>query len=685
MKRKIGSLLAILILLLGFTPVTIFAAPPPPDYDPVDAGPEIRGWEATAERVDPGSPADLAAEQLAAQTVVNASATDCITASKIYLILNDYLGRYQATYFNLMGNSPTSQVWVQANLAWPSGDPRPTPVVTCDQVQYLQGQFDSNIYPKETSFFGIPNFLDGTNAYLPGLLGLPADYYFDAAGRQIVLVSNVRDANYYDPNYPIYIAGFYSPSFETYFDRNVMSIDAYDWLNRTGPSSTRPYLYEGVFAHEYQHLLHDDYDSDEETFINEGMSNLAEYLTGYGIAVKGHVDAAVSRPENSLTVWGDQGDLEILTDYGQAYLFQYYLMQLYGKPFIQSLFHNPANGISGVNSSLSQLNINTTFADVFHDWSVAMLINSKTPGNRYQFYNVDPMLSWYFAPLNIGTPAVPNPEAYDTPGAPPWGTDFIWVNGDPKNLGKLTFNGLDYSTFPTVWTSNGSVLWGGTGDLVDNWAIFPTVGGGTLTFDTQYNIEEFWDFGFVQVSTDGGTTWTSLANASTTSVHDVNAHPTVIANLPGLTGTTSDAWVPMSFDLSAFAGQNILVGFRYVTDWATTEAGWFIDNVMVDGTLISDGSSTAPFKSLTEILPVQNHFTVTFVGMKGSGKGNQYKIARLKLDSVTQNSLFELDKVLRWSDKAVMLVTQDAPEGFTNYIDYSYEFTFTNAGPKKTK
>ncbi|HEY6096116.1 MAG TPA: hypothetical protein VIU93_14295, partial [Gallionellaceae bacterium] len=93
----------------------------------------------------------------------------------------------------------------------------------------------------------------------------------------------------------------------------------------------------------------------------------------------------------------------------------------------------------------------------------------KTPaGGLYQFYNVEPKLSYYFAPLNIGTPAQPNLEAFNTPGAPPWGTDYIWVNGDPKKLGKLNFNGIAYSTFPTGWTSDGEVLWGGAGDLLLN-------------------------------------------------------------------------------------------------------------------------------------------------------------------------------------------------------------------------
>lgn len=682
-SRTLNVLMSVAIIvgaLGGAAPA--LAAPKPIDYVPYDAGPEIRGWEATADRIAPANEGDLAGEAAAAQAAISASATDCITDSKIFLILNDYQGKYQATYFNLMGDSPNSQVWVQVSLGWPAGDPRPKPVITCDQVAYMMGQFNDNMYPKETSFFGMPDSLDGTNAYLPGLLGLPSDYYFDAAGRQIVLVSNVRDNNYYDPNYPIYIAGFFSPSFEVYFDRNVMSIDAYDWINRTGPNGTRPYLYEGVFAHEYQHLLHSDYDPDEENFINEGMSELAEYLTGYGVSLKGHVDAAAAMPENSLTVWGDQGDLEILTDYGQAYLFQYYLLEQFGEPFIQALFHNPANGISGINSTLAGLNKQQTFAGLYHDWSVAALINSKTPGGgKFQFWNLDPTLLYYFVPFDIGTPGAPNPEAFNAPGAPPWGTDYIWITGDPKALGKFTFNGVPYSTFPTGWTSDGNMLWGGAGDLLDNWAIFETVGGGTLTFDTSYDIEQGWDFGFVQVSTDGGSTWTSLSNGYTTSVHDPSAHPTVVANLPGLTG--SQALVNMSYDLSAYAGQNILVGFRYVTDWATTGAGWYIDNVKVDSTLISDGSSTAPFHDLTYYLPINNDYTVTFIGVKSKGKGNDYKVASLKLDHVTEAGLFELNKVLKSSDSAVMLVTFDAPEGATNYAPYTYDFTYTNRGPKK--
>ena len=35
------------------------------------------------------------------------------------------------------------------------------------------------------------------------------------------------------------------------------------------------------------------------------------------------------------------------------------------------------------------------------------------------------------------------------------------------------------------------------------------------------------------------------------------------------------------------------------------------------------------------------------------------------------------------SDKVMMLVTSDAPEGFTEYVDYSYELVYKENGPHK--
>jgi hypothetical protein len=249
-----------------------------------------------------------------------------------------------------------------------------------------------------------------------------------------------------------------------------------------------------------------------------------------------------------------------------------------------------------------------------------------------------------------------------------------------ERIANFRFNGFQFN--PLAWTSDGSVLWGGTGDLIDNWAIFETTGGGTLTFDTMYDIEEYWDFGFVQVSNDGGATWTSLANAYTTSVHDPGAHPTVVANLPGLTGCSvpvdpdtgvcTPETITMSFDLSAYAGNDVLVAFRYVTDWATTYAGWFIDNVYVDGTLISDGSSTDGFMSLNEVLGISNDYTVMLIGERIRAGMPQYEVKTIMSggyvsDWASIRSMFDNYRQL------VLVVVYDALQGVSSYADYTFE------------
>ncbi len=562
--------------------------------------------------------------------------------------------------------------------------------MTCEQAAYLLSEFDNNMYPTETNFFGMPDTHDGTNSLLEAWGYENPGTYYNEAGRQVVLVSNVRDDAYYDSSYPNYIAGFYSPTYEAYFDRNIMSIDSHDWLNRVGPDGTRPHLYESVFAHEYQHLLHDDYDSDEVSWVNEGLSMFAEYLTGY-VVNDDNYTTFQEMPENSLVAWGDQGGPEIVADYGMVFLYHMYMYEKFGQEFIQAEFHNPDNGISSINSTLASNRKwrKNTFASTYHDFSVAVLINSSQSKYKYGFKLLD-------VGIDIGTPDAPNLEAFDTPGAPPWGADYIWLTGNPRKFGKLVFNGVDLSQSPTPWTSVDGMLYSGTGDEVDNWAIFETPGGGVLSFDTTWDLEDYWDFAFVQVSADDGQTWTSLADNEgySTSDHDPDAYPTVVDNLPGLTGLMASP-VTLTYDLSAYAGQDIMVAFRLVTDWSTHFDGWYIDNVYVDSTLISDGTDASIFKSISELFPIDNNFTVTFVGKKGWGRWSQYQVQTMRLNEMTEAGRISLRKVMGWSDSATMIVTFDAPEGYNGYADYTYEivnkwdhgkkvnYRHTHSSPKK--
>ena len=288
--------------------------------------------------------------------------------------------------------------------------------------------------------------------------------------------------------------------------------------NRVGPDGSRPYLYEGVFAHEYQHLLHDDYDGDEENFVNEGLSMFSEFLTGY-IFGNDAYSTFEELPENSLVAWGDQGGREVVADYGIVFLYQMYLYEKFGQEFIQAEFHNPVErNIEHQYLFAAVQDTKPTFDDIYHDFSVAVLINSRNSDYQYGFDALD-------VAIDIGHQGERNPDAYDTPGAPPWGTDYIWV--EVMRYGKIHLQWCWLFQIPnSAWTSDGDVLYSGTGDLLDNLAIFETIGGGTLTFDTYWDIEDFWDFGFVQVSTDGGTHGQVWQTHATVSSYDPNAIPT---------------------------------------------------------------------------------------------------------------------------------------------------------------
>ncbi|MBU0704580.1 MAG: immune inhibitor A [Chloroflexi bacterium] len=679
MRAKILSVTMLLAILMGLIGAAPVAADGPDNPDPIDMGAKIRDGKHTMPSAAPsvlGRRADTA---------------DHIVGDIVYwLALDDYCGYYYWKPFELKAIGEYAEVWVAQDLSWTvtgddviceekTSDTRSTPVVTDDQIAYLLDEFDTNIYPTDTDFFGFPLARDGSlNAWGdPDMLG----------DKNIIMVDNVRDDNFYidgGGGLP-YIAGFFSPTFAYYEDRNIISIDAYDWENRIGPDGTRPYLYEGVIAHEYQHLIHNDNDGDEETWLNEGMSDFAEYLCGYGHP-ESHVAEFVDYAEQSLVMWGDQpGPSEILADYGMVYLWTLYLYEHFGGgPFVQAVATSETNGIASVDEQLAAFGYEATFADIFRDFRIALLIDSPKafrlaffPWSRfgrgmdwvhpYEFENID---------INVN---VDTEEAYSEPGAPPWGTDYIKITDD-SYFKMIKFNGDDEAMFGTPWTSDGEVLWGGAGNLLDNWAIFEATGGGMLQFDTIWDIEDYWDFGFVQVSTDGGATWTSLEDEEgySTDVYDPSAHPKVVENLPGLTSYVDD-WVTLTYDLSAYSG-DILIAFRFVTDWGTYYGGWWVDDVYVDGVLISDGSSTDPFMDITELIPIELDFAVTLVGMYEKHGKMQYIVRDMYIDDLTEEGAGFLAGIVRLGGHAVLMVSLEVPEEYAYFygpyghvIEYPWE------------
>lgn len=101
-----------------------------------------------------------------------------------------------------------------------------------------------------------------------------------------------------------------------------------------------------------------------------------------------------------------------------------------------------------------------------------------------------------------------------------------------------------------------------------------------------YEIEQDWDFGFVEVSTDGGQTWTQqkVYDEAGAEVTTPDGYPDPNKNLAtfgnkkyGLTGDTN-GWRHDYVNLTPFAGQTVKLRLTYNTDAAFTPRGWHADD-----------------------------------------------------------------------------------------------------------
>ena len=109
----------------------------------------------------------------------------------------------------------------------------------------------------------------------------------------------------------------------------------------------------------------------------------------------------------------------------------------------------------------------------------------------------------------------------------------------------------------------------------------------SLTAKVRYDIEEGYDYAYVQASTDGGTTWKSLDGTI-----GGTAIPDDTSGQPGIDGTQS-SWADLVVPLDAYAGQKIDLRFYYKTDGGLAKQGLFVDDVKVtaDGTtVLEDGA-----------------------------------------------------------------------------------------------
>ncbi len=429
-----------------------------------------------------------------------------------------------------------------------------------DAVKKSADTFENNIYPTDHEYFG-------TEAS-PGIDNDPHLFILHARGVGGSILG------YFDSR------SEYPKEIEPGSNEHQIFIINLDNAEKHIGSDT----YLSVLAHEFQHMIHANVDRNEDGWLNEGMSVLAELLNGYpddGFSV-----SFLANPSTQLNTWSPVSDQNI-PHYGASYLFVAYFLDRFGEDALKALVANPDNGLESFVSTLRNLKKTDpasgktiTIEDFFGDWVMANLLNNPKVGDgRYAYQRIKRLPAPKTVKIDKATSATTLPVSQ-------WGTAYLDVS--TKGQYQLSLQCVPtVKIVPTEPHSGKRMWWSNRGDLSDMklTRAFDLTGvqKATLNFWTWYAIEKDWDYAYVMVSTDNGDTWKAVPTQATgpSGGHNNPYGPAFTGYSGGADDASGAKWQQQTTDLSAYAGKKILVRFEYLTDDAVNEKGMLIDDISI--------------------------------------------------------------------------------------------------------
>lgn len=503
-------------------------------------------------------------------------------------------------------------------------------------LQRSAERFESQTYPTNRAFFG--------SEWSPGI---------DGDVRVHIFMGDVPGvAGYFSAS------NEYSKLAEPYSNEREMF-----FINLRAISPGNDY-FDGVLSHEFQHMIHWFEDRNEDTWVNEGMSELATFLNGYGPS--SFIGAFTATPDTQLTGWADTPGAAT-ANYGGSFMFMAYFLQRYGEEMTQAVVAHPENGIAGFNAVLAEQGYPEQFDAVFADFLVANYLQDPAAGDGHWGYRDFSPGASAIRKLYRVYPQTEQNTVYQ------YGGDYVELTG----FGDVTIEFTGSTQVPVVANEahSGRYQWYSHRGDDSNTRLtrafdLSGVEQATLHYWTWYDIEPDWDYAYVEISTDGGTSWTILQtpNSATT-------NPSGNAYGPGYTGS-SDGWLEEQLDISAYTGQEVLIRFEYVTDDAVNRPGWTVDDISIpeidffDDAEAGDNAWQAEgFVRIDNILP--QRFAVRVIEI-----GEEITVRTLPLDE-TNSGVLTVEGLGERVERAVLVTSGLAP---VTSEPASYEYTLTATG-----
>jgi len=520
---------------------------PVPTIDPNSTGPvsSVTLDTLNTTLVPENDPYELACRL---ESICNVSKTVPAKVYKIgdkekFWILNSDTVTHTEITATLLYITPHSYFWAQEGTQVDQAD-----------VKRLMDTFENQIYPTDREFFG--------SEWNPGVDNDPHIYaiYASGLGRSVAGYFNSSDS--YNP-----LVKEHSNAHETFMLSSTQGL-------------SDDYTY-GVLAHEFVHTIQFASDRNDVSWLGEGFAEVGVFLNGYGVGGK---DWSFTRdPDLQLNTWESISTGTRSGDhYGQAFLYLTYFLDRFGEEATQALTTNPENDIASVDSTLANLGITDpitshiiTADDVFIDWAAALYLMDENVGDgRYTYYN------YPNAPRTRATETISEcPQVPLDRSVNQYGIDYIQITC--PGAYTLSFQGsTSIGLLPTDVHSGSFVYWSNKGDesdmtLTREFDLTQASGNVELSYWTWYDIEEDWDYVYVEASTDGQA-WDILRTPSGT-----DYDPSGNSYGWGYTGATN-GWVQETIDISQYAGQNVQIRFEYITDAAINGEGLLLDDIAID-------------------------------------------------------------------------------------------------------
>lgn len=449
-------------------------------------------------------------------------------------------------------------------------------------------------------------------------------------------------------------------------EAEMFVVNAQRGYNGSNPNSAS---YMSTLAHELQHMISHNQTHATDLWLEEGAAHFAERLNGYADEVT-TVYSFATNPETQLNTWSESSAGENSTHYGAGYLFWSYLYDRFGEEITKKLVRTHERNIQGLLHTLDVAGITNpdtsqpyTFEGLFADFVLANYLgreklNPTDTSNRYNYTKTDVPPMAIYATLSAADYPYQKVDQVNQ-----FGTHYIELEGNAP----LTLEFVGSTTVPLMPmdSSDGTFWWSNRGDesnpRLTREVDLTKVKNATLRFRAWYRTEVDFDYAYVSVSTDNGTTWSALKTGSCTTTNPNGA------NLGcGYNGTSGDEktpiWINEIADLSDYAGRKILLRFESVTDAGVNREGLAIDNIEIPEIGFSDKANTNSgwtsegFILADNALPQYWQVQLIITNQQG-----EVRLDRMKLDNNAGQITLEFGKEAGNVKRVIVAVSATTP------------------------